>query len=170
MRPSLGIVVPLGLVVLYGGWRWNAWRALTRQLFRKGGAAIDTDAPSEGMWLRTLIQVDGDVLVIIQGQLPTADLLRRHQQRVERWYEQNRKVVRQSVGSLKAVTDGLSLVAAAESGWSTTQAVAGVAGGALGLLAATSAFGISRLLLRWVVSALLRRRVDTWVGTARGGG
>lgn len=174
MRPSLAVLVPLGVVVLYGAWRWNAWRALTGQLFRQGGAAIDTGAPSEGMWLRTLIQVDGDVLVIIHGRPPTADLLRRHQARVERWYERNRRVVRQSVGSLKAVTDGLSVAAAAESGWSTVQAlegvIGGVIGGALGLVAGTAAFGIVRLVLRWVASALLRRRVDAWLGVAGNGG
>ena len=170
MFPLLGLLLPLGLFLLYGGRRWSAWRSLTSQLFEEGGAAIDTDAPAEGTSLRTLIQIDGDVLVIVRGELPTADLLAEHRKRVERWYEENRTVVRQTVGSLRMVTDGLSLVAAAGSGWSTFEAFEGSLLSALGPVVAAGVFPTLRIALRWVASSILRRRAGAWLGAVGGEG
>lgn len=169
MRPLLALV-PLGLVLVYGGRRWNAWRSLTSQLFEQGGAAIDTSAPTEGSSLRTLIQIDGDVLVIVRGALPTADLLAEHRRRVEGWYEENRRVVRQTVGSLRMTADGLSLVVAAGSGWTTFEAFEGSLLSALGPAVGAGMFPTLRIALRWVASAVLRRRAGVWLGADGGGG
>lgn len=159
------LVLLLGLAS-YAAVRWQAWRSLTIELFREGGVTLDTAAPDRTTMLRTLIQIDGDVLVIVGGEEPTADLLVQHRERVDRWYEENRTVVRQSIGSLRTLMAGMSLGGSAASGWSTFQSVGGSVGAAAGVGLAAVLLPILRAGLGWLASWFVRQRVKGWLGPA----
>jgi hypothetical protein len=158
----------LGVILHPLRW-WRAWRSLAGQLFLEGGVAIDTPPAAEGqpIDLRTLIQPDGDVLVLVRdGWEPDAGRIADHLGRVARWYDESRTVVLQSAGALRAVVMGVSVGAAGGSGWTTLDRLDGITGLAAALGVSAGLFGALRLGLGRLGSILLRRRIDRWLGGA----
>lgn len=149
----------LGGVVAHPVRQWRAWRDLAVELFREGGATIDTPPAPEHQPIRasTVIQADGDVLVFVEeGTLEDHELLATHAQRVGEWYARSRGTVRQAAVALRAAAFTISGAVAAVCGLITSSVVNRLAGLALfsALLTAGS------WLFGMVASAVFRRRID----------
>ena len=168
MRLVLGLALLVGLLLvglaLHPVRSWRAWRSLTVELFEDGGATIDTTAAEETTRLRTVIQPDGDVLVIVQGDEPSTDLVATHRAQVERWYEDNRKALRRSLDPLRAMMAAVSAAGATASGWSTFDALEGGTGAVAGLVAGAVVAPLLRLGIGALVAGIVRRRVARWLG------
>ncbi len=148
---------------------WKAWRSLAGELFKQGGVAIDTPPAGERepVALRTVIQPDGDVLVLVrEAPVPDDQLLAEHRRRVDRWYQGNRDAVHQAAGALRAMVSTLSLGSAAASGWAAFERASGFPGVLLGLVLPCVVFPVAKLGLGRLASTFLRRRMDRWLGGA----
>lgn len=148
---------------------WRSWRKLAKALFNEGGATIDTPSLPGLAPLRTLIQADGDVLVIVHQDDPLdEEVLRRHGQRVDDWYTQVRAALRRAEVMLEAVAAPISSIPSAWSGWRAWGA--GPADGITAVVPAAVAsvvvFFIVRKVVGWVAYALLKTRIDKWLGGA----
>lgn len=169
VRRFLGDLLVLAGLALHPLRWWKAWRSLAAELFRQGGVTIDTPAADEGepIALRTVIQPDGDVLVLVrEGPVPDDELLIEHRDRVDRWYQGNRHAVHQAAGALRAVVSSLSLASAAASGWAGSQRASGLTAVLLGFVVPCVVFPVAKRGLGTLASLFLRRRMDRWLGGA----
>jgi len=77
----------------------RSWRSLIVGFLVEGGATIDTPPAAEGepIGARTLIQPDGDVVVIVaRASLRDEALLAEHRRQVAQWYDRSRDAVRRA--------------------------------------------------------------------------
>lgn len=147
---------------------WVGWRTMAVELFRQGGMTLDTPASRRAdlIGARTLIQPDGDVVVIVDDvSLLDDDLLRRHRQLVGAWYERSKTTMRQVEVSLRALIFAVAAVVAVASGWFTSGVVDGILRLPIGAAVSRVVFPVLRLAARNLVYGLVRRRMDTWVGS-----
>ena len=163
--------IPLVLdLVRHPRQRIGGWQTMAVQLFRKGGMTIDTPAVRDGslIGIRTLIQPDGDVVVIVDDASHLdEDLLRRHRQLVTSWYERSRTTLQQVAVTLSASISAVAGVVALATGLLGSDAVAnGIIRLVIGPVITGVAYPFIRLGVRRLVYALVRRRMDHWVGGA----
>lgn len=149
----------LGGVLAHPAQQWRRWRDLALELFRDGGATIDTPPAEEHARIgaSTVIQADGDVLVFVdEASLLDETPLETHRQRVAEWYERSRATVRQAAVVVRALALAVSGVVATAGGM--------VTGGVVGRLAGLAVFGtllmVGGRLFGLVASTVLRRRID----------
>jgi len=149
--------------------QWRSWRSLTAGFLREGGATITTSSAAEATTVvaRTVIQPDGDVLVMVNlGFLHAEVLLAQHSRQVAEWFDRSRASMRQATLALQALALSVSGGAAAESWWSVYRRLHGIAGGVTGLVASAVAFPLVHLLIGRLASVVVRRQVDRWLGGA----
>lgn len=149
--------------------QWTAWRDLAG-LLGDGGVTIDTPPAPEGhpIGARTVIQADGDVLVIVaEATLRDDVLLCEHARRVDEWYERSRGAVARGALALRALIATVSTAISAPGGWSTFRRLGGLAGVLGGAFAFLTLLVLVGWLLGRLASVLLRRRMKGWLG---GGG
>lgn len=148
-----------GRVLAHPRRQWSSWHTLVRDLFAAGGVTITTP-PAEGnepIYAKTVIQPDGDVLVLVHGAHVTdADVLATHQQRVSQWYVQARTTVHQVVATLRVMVWTVSVAAAATFDSITAAAVRWQ----VGLLVAGVFLPVARWLLGRLAKNLLKARID----------
>ncbi len=154
--------------------RWGGWHTMAVELFGKGGMTIDTPATRDNdlIGFRTLIQPDGDVVVIVDdASLLDEDLLRRHRQLVTAWYERSTTMLRQVEVSLRAIITAVAVVVAVTLGLIGSEILAnGILRLALSALISGVAFPLLRFGAKSLAYALVRRRMDAWVGGAGAAG
>lgn len=133
-------------------------RALVTDQFRDGGATIDTRRPAgPGVGARTVVQPDGDVLLLVDEEAWEEDAFREaHQRRVAEWFTAFRSTV---TTARRVLRRGAALggVIFASAGAVAAGAFADLVTSALVVLVGIPGGGFaSRVLLR----AGLRRLVD----------
>ena len=174
LRGALADLAVLASLIRHRKRWWRAWRSLADELFREGGATIDStaggghDGEQGDIVLRTLIQPDGDVLVLVRaGPLLDDELLAGHRRRVEEWYEGNRTAVHQAAGALRALVATGSLAAAGASGWGVTEPVAldGAGRALAGLAVSAVVLPCARYALSRSAERLLRSQINRWLGS-----
>jgi len=156
-------------LVLHPVRQWRSWRSLTAGLLGDGGATITTSSAAEVKTVvaRTVIQPDGDVLVMVDPGFLHADvLLAQHGRQVAEWFDRSRASMRQATLTLQALSLGASGGAGAESWWSVYSRVHGIGGGVLGLAASGAIAPLVHMLFGRLASAVVRHRVDRWLGGA----
>lgn len=152
-------LVLFGRVVAHPRRHWSRWHALVRDLFGCGGVTIDTPPAGgdEVIWVRTVIQPDGDVLVLVHEDHVTDDVvLAMHQQRVSHWYEEGQATVRQALVTLRVLIWGLSATAAASLGSVTSSLVRWE----VGLLVGGALLPFLRWLFGFLANDLLQGRIE----------
>ena len=121
-RSSLRLL--LGILRHPGAW-WTTWRNLAVELFKDGGATVETmtPPPDEHIAARTIIQPDGDVLVFFSEEhMDDTELLLRHRRQVGEWYARSRAATEQAVVALRTAISAASAGSSAWAGWSVVSA------------------------------------------------
>lgn len=155
LRADLGL---LGRSLAHPVQQWERWRDLAVELFRDGGATIDTPPAAEHQPIAasTVIQADGDVLVFVDdAALADEALLDLHRRRVAEWYEQSRATVRQGVVAARAAAFTISGAVAATGGLITDALV----NRALALVVFPTLLTAGGWVGGLVVHAVLQRRI-----------
>jgi len=153
-------------VVLHPVRQWKSWHSVTAGFLHDGGATIDT--PPAGtdhpIGVRTVIQPDGDVLVIIdENCLHDGALLGEHSRRVAEWYEASREVTRRAVVTVRALILAASGGLAVASGRASFAGVHGLTGSAIRLAISAVTIPLVGLILSRLASFVLRRRIHQWL-------
>jgi len=166
--------LPADLLVLLGvlchpSRHWKAWRGLAH-LLGAGGATIDTPPAAEDdpISARTVIQPDGDVIVIVDPQALLDDqLVEEHLRRVADWYGRGRGAVHDGLAALRALIAAVSGTLGMSSGWYAFRREGGLSGGLLGVVV----FAVLPLFVGWllgrIISSVVQRKMKGWLG---GGG
>lgn len=144
--------------------QWKDWRDVAVEFLGEGGAMITTppvDHENQPVLARTIVQPDGDVLVIVdRAALIDASVLTAHQHRVDEWYRRRTVVVRQAAIAFKALAIAIGAVMALPAGWVTGQRL----GWALAPVVISGLSWPIGRLLRWPVRALAGRRIKRMLG------